>query len=220
MDPAEVDRTCEEIAAYYGELADERAARPADDLLSVLVATEAEGQIDRTELFSPLTILLFAGHETTTGVIGNAIVTLTRNPGQRDLLVARPDLWPNAVEELLRYDTAVHTDPRVALEDVTIAGQTIRAGQNLTVMLGAANRDPARFDHAAQLRVDRADPAPISFGHGIHHCVGAALARLELRVALPRILESLGHFTIDDAEIVWKTSLPFRGPIHLPARRL
>ncbi len=220
LDPAEVDRTCDEMAAYYGDLADERAARPADDLLSVLVDTESEGQIDRTELFSLLTILLFAGHETTTGAIGNAIVALTRNPDQRALLVERPGLWPNAVEELLRYDTAVHTDPRAALEDVTIGGKTIKAGQNITVMLGAANRDPARFDDADQLRVDRVDPAPISFGHGIHHCVGAALARLELRVALPRILESLGSFTIDDEDIVWKTSLPFRSPIHLPVRTL
>ncbi len=138
---------------------------------------------------------------------------------QPDQLLDQPDLWPNAVEELLRYDTAIQTDPRVALEDVSIGDRTIEAGQNVTVMLGAANRDPRRFDHPDQLRVDRTDPAPISFGHGIHHCIGAALARLELRVALPAILDALGSFTIDDTAIEWKTSLAFRSPTLLPIQR-
>ena len=120
LDPAEVDRTCDELATYYGDLADERAAHPTDDLLSELARAEVEGQIDRNELLSLLVILLFAGHETTTGAIGNAVVALGRNPDQRDLLLDQPDLWPNAIEELLRYDTAIQTDPRDALEDVTI----------------------------------------------------------------------------------------------------
>jgi cytochrome P450 len=103
---------------------------------------------------------------------------------------------------------------------VTIGDKTIRAGQNVTVMLGAANRDPHRFDRPDQLCVDRTDPAPISFGHGIHHCIGAALARLELRVAVPAILDSLGSFAIDDSTVEWKTSLAFRSPAHLPVQRL
>jgi pimeloyl-[acyl-carrier protein] synthase len=219
LDPAQVDRTCDDLATYYGDLADERAARPAEDLLSVLARSEAEGQIDRTELLSLLGILLLAGHETTTGAIGNAVVALARHPEQRQLLLDRPQLWPNAIEELLRYDTAIQTDPRVALEDVTIGEATIRAGQNVTVMLGAANRDPRRFDRPDHLCVDRTDPAPISFGHGIHHCVGAALARLELRVALPAILSSIGPFTVDERAVEWKTSLAFRSPERLPVHR-
>jgi cytochrome P450 len=215
-DPAEIDRTCTELAAYYSSLADERAAHPADDLLTDLVRGEAEGQINRTEVLSLLVIVLFAGHETTTGAIGNALVALGRNPEQRDLLRSQPDLWPNAVEELLRYDTVLQTDPRQAFEDITIAGQTIKAGQNLTVMLGAANRDPARFTDADQLRVDRNDPTPISFGHGIHHCIGAALARRELTVALPAITDALGPYEIDETHLEWKTSLAFRSPTHLP----
>ncbi|MEO6627195.1 MAG: cytochrome P450 [Aquihabitans sp.] len=220
LDPAEVDRTVEDLAAYYSELADERTERPTGDLLSVLTHTEAEGEIDRTELLSLVVSLLFAGHETTTAAIGNAIVALARHPDQRELLLDRPDLWPNAVEELLRYDTVLQTDPRIALEHVTIGNKTIKAGQNVTVMLGAANRDPRRFNRPDELRVDRADPEPISFGHGIHHCVGAALARLELRVTVPAILDALGPFTIDEAAIEWKQSLAFRGPAHLPVRRL
>ena len=123
LDPAEVDRTCTELATYYSSLADERAAHPTDDLLTDLARSEADGQINRTELLSLLAILLLAGHETTTGAIGNALVALGRNPEQRDLLRNRPDLWPNAVEELLRYDTVLQTDPRQALENVTIGGQ-------------------------------------------------------------------------------------------------
>jgi cytochrome P450 len=219
LDPGEIDRTCDDLAAHIGELADERAARPADDLLSELVQGEAGGQLDRTELVSLVAILLVAGHETTTGAIGNALVALARHPEQGTLLSERPGLWTNAVEELLRYDTVLQTDPRQAVEDFTIAGQTIRAGQNVTVMLGAANRDPARFDGADRLRVDRDDPAPVSFGHGIHHCVGAALTRLELRVALPAIVEALGCYTIDDAGLAWKTSLAVRSPNRLPVRR-
>jgi cytochrome P450 len=219
LDPTEIDRTCTELATYYGALADERAAHPTEDLLTDLARSEAEGQINRTELLSLLAILLLAGHETTTGAIGNALVALGRNPQQRDLLRDRPGLWPNAVEELLRYDTVLQTDPRQALENITIAGQDIRAGQNVTIMLGAANRDPARFPDPNRLRVDREDPAPISFGHGIHHCVGAALARLELRIALPAIIDTLGEYAIDDTHLEWKTSLAFRSPTRLPIQR-
>jgi len=216
LDPVEVDRAISELTTYYGSLADERAALPAGDLLSDLVRSELAGQIDRTELLSLLVVLMFAGHETTTGAIGNAVVALGRNPAQRRVLIDRPELWPNAVEELLRYDTVLQTDPRQAIEDVTVAGQTIRAGQNVTVMLGAANRDPARFTDPDRLRVDRVDPAPISFGHGIHHCIGAALTRLELNVALPAILERLGPYEVDERRLDWKTSLAFRSPTCLP----
>lgn len=219
LDPVEIDRTCDELASYYSGLADERAAHPADDLLTELARSETEGQLNRTELLSLVAILLLAGHETTTGAIGNAVVALGRHPDQRDLLAERPELWPNAIDELLRYDTVLQTDPRQALEDVTIAGAKIRAGQNLTVMVGAANRDPARFSDPDQLLVDRDDPAPISFGHGIHHCVGAALARLELGAVLPALLDALGDYSIDEDRLEWKTSLAFRSPTRLPIQR-
>ena len=218
LDPGEVDRAATELTAYYSSLADRRGERPADDLLTDLVRCEAGGQIDRSELLSLLVILVVAGHETTTGVIGNALVALGRNPEQRELLRQRPDLWPNAIEELLRFDTVLQTDPRQALQDVTIAGRTIRAGQNVTVMLGAANRDPARFPEPHRLHVDRDDPAPISFGHGIHHCLGAALARLELSVALPALVDALGTYQVDETHLGWKTSLAFRSPTHLRVR--
>lgn len=219
VDPASIDATCDEIAAYYGDLADQRLVDPQDDLLTLLVQAEAaEGRIDRTELISVIAILMLAGHETTTGALGNSIVALARNPAQRRIVRENPDLWPNAVEELLRFDTAIHTDPRAANETTTIAGQTIKQGQNLTIMLGAVNRDPKRFANPNQLLLDREDPTGLSFGHGIHHCIGAALARLELRVGLQLVVETFGDYTIDDDNIAWKKSLAFRGPTRLPIR--
>ncbi|MDX2378435.1 MAG: cytochrome P450 [Acidimicrobiia bacterium] len=219
VDPASVDATCDAIADYYGDLADERLADPRDDLLTSLVQAEADdGTIDRAELISIIAILMLAGHETTTGALGNSIVALARHPAQRRLVRENPELWPNAVEELLRFDTAIHTDPRVALETTTIAGQTIEQGQNLTVMLGAVNRDPRRFTNPNQLALDRENPAGLSFGHGIHHCIGAALARLELRIGLRAVIDTFGDYTIQEGRLAWKTSLAFRSPTRLLVR--
>ena len=219
VDPVIVDRTAEEISAYVGELADERLATPADDLLTPLARACAEGQLSRPELVSLVMILLLAGHETTTGALGNAVVALARHPDQRDLVRRRPELWPNAVEELLRFDPVVQTDPRAAFEDVTIGNRTIKAGQNLTVMLGAVNRDPNRFDAPDELRLDRPDPSPLSFGHGLHHCIGAALVRTEMRVALPALVRALGDYAVLEDQLQWKTSIAFRGPSRLRVRR-
>jgi cytochrome P450 len=219
LDPAAVDATCDELFEYYTDLAERRLAEPQDDLITTLAQATDDGQIDRAEMISLLAILLLAGHETTTSAIGNAVVALARHPEQRDLVRRNPTLWPNAIEELLRFDTVLQTDPRTAIETVTIAGKTIEQGQNLTVMLGAANRDPARFDEPDRLHLDRADPAPLSFGHGMHHCIGAALARLELRVALPAIIEALGDYVIAPGDVTWKTSLAFRSPASLHVTR-
>jgi len=219
VDPTVIDATSEQITAYWGELADQRLAEPRNDLITSLAHEAAEGNIDRSELVSLLMILLLAGHETTTGALGNALVALARHPDQRDLVRRDPSLWPNAIEELLRFDTVVQTDPRVAFEDVTIGGQTIKKGQNLTVMMGAVNRDPRRFGEPNRLRLDREDPAPLSFGHGIHHCIGAALVRLEMRIALPAAVQVLGDYSIDEDELAWKTSIAFRGPTRLPVGR-
>jgi hypothetical protein len=218
VDPAVVDVTAGDITAYFDGLADERLAAPTDDLLTALAAAAADGQVSRTEMVSLVMILLLAGHETTTGALGNAIVALGRHPDQRDLVRGRPELWPNAVEELLRFDPAVHTDPRAAFADVTIGGKTIKRGQNLTVMLGAVNRDPRRFDAPDELRLDRDDPSPLSFGHGMHHCIGAALVRTEMRVALPAVVRAFGDYEVVEDQLEWKTSIAFRGPSRLRIR--
>lgn len=225
LDPKAIDFSFAELSRYYSGLADRRMADPQDDLLTALVKAEVDGhRLSRTELLSVVALLMLAGHETTTGVLGNSIVALARFPDQRTLIQQDPSLWPNAVEELLRFDTALQTDPRAAKETVHIDSQTIKEGQNLTVMLGAANRDPRRFDDPDTLRLDRPDPSPLSFGKGIHHCIGAALARMELRIGLQAFIDAFGAYTINPDAIVWKQSLSLRGPAHLfvqrPAHRL
>jgi cytochrome P450 len=219
VDPAIVDETAEDITTYFGRLADDRLASPADDLITPLAQAAADGQLSRPELVSLLMILLLAGHETTTGALGNAVVALATYPDQRDLVRRRPELWPNAVEELLRFDPVVQTDPRAAFDDVTIGDRTIKKGQNLTVMLGAVNRDPRRFDAPDELRLDRQDPSPLSFGHGLHHCIGATLVRTEMRVALPALVAAFGDYVIVDDQLEWKKSIAFRGPSRLRISR-
>lgn len=167
-DPSIVDATFDEITDYYSALADQRLAEPENDLITGLVHAEVHGdRLSRDELVSFVALLMFAGHETTTGAIGNSIVALAQHRDQRTLVRANPNLWDNAVEELLRFDTALHTDPRTALDDTEIGGETIEKGQNLTIMLGAVNRDPRRFDDPNTLRLDRENPGPLSFGRGI-----------------------------------------------------
>ena len=130
----------------------------------------------------------------------------------------QPELWPNGIEELLRFDTSVRSDPRVAADDLVLGDTVIPAGQNIVVMLGIANRDPRRFEDPDRLILDRDDPAPISFGHGIHYCVGANLARMELRMGLERLLEVLGDYTVDEESVVWKPSVSLRSQLSLPVR--
>ena len=219
VDVAKIDASVDELSTYFSDLADERLADPQDDLITGLVQAETDGErLDRIELISMIAILMIAGHETTTGALGNAIVALADHPEERQMLVDQPDLWPNAVEELLRFDTTLQTDPRAALENADVAGVKIKRGQNLTVMLGAVNRDPRRWTDPNELRVDRENPAPLSFGHGIHHCIGAALARMELRIGLQTFLELFGDYTIDTKQVTWLTSLAFRRPTYLPVR--
>lgn len=219
-DPATVDATFDEITDYYSGLADQRLTEPENDLITGLVQAEEQGdRLSRDELVSFVALLMFAGHETTTGAIGNSIVALAQHPDQRSLVRANPDLWPNAIEELLRFDTALHTDPRTALNDTEIGGATIKQGQNLTIMLGAVNRDPRRFDDPNTLRLDRENPAPLSFGRGIHHCIGAALARMEMKISLRAFVEAFGDYTIDPDQIEWKQSIALRGPSRLPVNR-
>lgn len=220
MDAARVDAAIAELSDYIIQLADERRADPQDDLLTALVrAEDDEGRLSQDELVTMVGMLMFVGHETTDGLLGNAIVALAAHPDQRTKLREDPTLWPNAIEELIRYDTSVLVALRRADEDIDIAGVTIPKGSNIFIELGAANRDPKRFDQPNRLIVDRPDPRPISFGHGVHHCLGAALARLELRIALPAIVEEFGDYTIDDEQIEWKQLSTFRGPTTLRIER-
>jgi len=163
-----------------------------------------------------IVFLLFAGHETVTGMLGNALVAFAAYPEQRTMLRGNPTLTANAVEELLRFDPPLQMTGRQAMADIVIGGQAISKGDNISLMIGAANRDTRRWPDADELHIDRADPKPLSFGFGTHHCLGAALARMEVRIAIPALLERLGDDTVDKDRIVWKRSFGLRGPLALP----
>ncbi|MEQ8841203.1 MAG: cytochrome P450 [Acidimicrobiales bacterium] len=217
FDPVETDAILNRGVQFFDDLIEERRVSPQDDLISALVAVEDDDdRLSRFETIAMAMFLMFAGHETTSGSLGNAMVALARFPDQRALIRDDPALWPNAVEELLRWDAPLQLDPRAAREDFEVGGQTIEAGRRIMVVLGAANRDPRRWPDANTLRLDRDDPRPISFGHGIHHCIGAALARMQMRIGLRAFLERFGDYTIDESTVVWKAHPVLRGPVVLP----
>ena len=170
-----------------------RSELPEDEqpglLHALLVATEGQDRLTQDEIVNMLATLLLAGHETTANLIGNGMLALLRHPDQRDLLVRRPDLLPNAVEEMLRYDgPAERATMRFTLEAVTIGGVTVPAHQIVSVVIGSADHDPGHFLDPDQLDVARPCPPHVGVGHGIHFCLGAPLARLEAQIAFARIL--------------------------------
>jgi cytochrome P450 len=179
-----------QIINYFNGLFDQRRAEPQDDLVSALLAAEADGdRLGEDELRS-ITILLFiAGHETTMNLIGNGTKALLEHPDQLRRLVDDPSLAPLAVEELLRFDGPVHVTARVATERLDLAGRTFEAGEQVVALLAAANRDPARYDRPDDLDVGRRENQHLTFSHGIHYCLGAALARLEGQVAIGSLVQ-------------------------------
>ncbi len=216
FDPAEMNVALDDFRAYTLALAAERRADPKDDLITGLALAEQDGdRLSEDELVSVFGMILFAGHETTAGLLGNALVALERFPEQRSWIRDHPDRWPGAVEELVRFDTSVRSDPRAALRDIPVGDIVIPAGAKIALMVSFANRDPRRFDDPDVLKLNREDPAPISFGHGIHYCLGANLARMEIRKGLSTLIDTFGDYTIDATKTEWKPSLTLRGPINL-----
>ncbi|MEU5995457.1 cytochrome P450 [Spirillospora sp. NPDC047418] len=192
---AERETARAEFAEYFRQLADERRRQPQDDLLSALVSVSDGGDVlSEEELLATCVLLLVAGHETTVNLIGNGALALLRDPAQLELFRARPGNVQAAVEELLRYDPPVQLTLRAALEDVDLDGTLLERGKLVLLLTGAANRDPAVFDDPDRLDLTRYTegrdtPRHLSFGHGIHFCLGAPLARLEGQVALKKLFE-------------------------------
>lgn len=220
----EVDAANEGLAksqAYFRSLFARLRANPGDDLTSALLAVcEADDSLSDDEVLANIGLLFGAGHETTTNLIGNGILALHRNPEQLQKLQQNPELIPNAVEELLRYDSPVQLTGRKPLtDDVEILGQKIAPDDQVITLLGAANHDPAAFEGDPEiLDVSRPGVRALSFGGGIHHCLGAQLARIEGEIALRRLFERLPHMRLVDAENVeWKPTVTLRGLIGLPA---
>lgn len=217
FDAPTMNATLDEFHNYVVGLANERRSDPKDDLVTGLALAEDDGdRLTEQELVAVFGLILFAGHETTAGMFGNALLALDKFPEQRTWIRNHRDAWPNAIEELMRFDTSVKSDPRAAATDIEVNGTTIPAGSNIVVMLAMANRDPRRFDDPDTLKLDRPDPSPLSFGHGIHYCLGANLARMELQKGLTRLLDLLGDYSVDHDNVIWKPSITLRGPLSIP----
>ena len=201
------------LAEYFGALIAERRKTPGNDLLDALIAAEEEGhRLTEDEIISTAGLLLGAGFETTTNLLGNGMLALLRNPDQWALLTSDPSLAPAAVEELLRYDSPVQmATPRVANEPVEAAGRTIAPGEVVVAVVGAGNRDPDRFDRADEVDIRRPDPDPLSFGGGPHFCLGASLARMEGAVAFETLAKNLPNLELAGPEPVWRRAFNLRG---------
>ena len=206
---------------YFEQLFELRRREPGDDLTTQLVQAEEDGsKLTNEELTANIILLFGAGHETTVNLIGNGLLALHRNPDQLALLKARPELITNAVEEFLRYDSSVQLTGRTALEDIEdLGGRRIAQGDNVLCLLGSANRDPALYpDRPDSLDIERPNVRPLSFGGGIHHCLGAQLARIEAEIAISALLKRLPDLRLDDAaNPAWRPTFVLRGLKCLPA---
>jgi cytochrome P450 len=206
-----------EMHRFFAAQFAERRAHPRDDLISALVAAEdAGGRLTESELFSTCALLLGAGHLTTTNLLGNALWALTANPDQRRRLESRPELIGTAVEEFLRYDGPLQATARIALERCPIGDRTIEKGDFVILLLGAANRDPAEFHDPDRLDVGRPDNRHVTFGGGMHHCLGADLARLNSQISLTTLLRRYRNWTVTADTPDLKPNLVSRGPASLP----
>jgi vitamin D3 1,25-hydroxylase len=222
-DDAELRRivaAADQMFAHIDDVIEWKRRNPADDLLSGMIAAEEDGdRLSPVELRDQVALLYLAGHETTVNLIGNGLLALLTHPDQRALLRERPELLPAAVEEFLRWDSPVHSTPaRFATEDVEYSGVTIPAGSVVILSLAAANRDPDRFAGAEELRVDRDAGGHVAFGHGLHHCLGAQLARIEGQVAIGMLLQRRPGLAlaVHPQELVHRRSRLVRGLVELP----
>jgi vitamin D3 1,25-hydroxylase len=206
------------LGEYLAALIDRKRAEPDDALLSALTQVSDEGDaLSQEELVAMAMMLLIAGHETTVNLIGNGVLGLLTHPDQLAVLRDEPDRWPGAVEEFLRWDTPVTNAPvRFAAEDVEVAGTVIPEGAVVMLSLSAANRDDARFTDAATLDVRRTDGGHVAFGYGLHHCLGAPLARIEGQVALASLFTRHPDLRLASQDLTYRRSVLVRGLTELP----
>ncbi|WP_327356781.1 cytochrome P450 family protein [Streptomyces sp. NBC_01304] len=212
-----------QMPVYLAELIDAKRTAPGDDLLSAMIHAVDEGgdRLSPDELIGMCVLLLIAGHETTVNLIGNGMRALFAHPGQLDLLRSDLSLIDGAIEEMLRYDGPVETSTeRLAAEDVELGGVLIPKGSAVLIAIADADRDPARFEDADGFDIRRDARGHIAFGHGLHYCLGAPLARLEGRIALRSLLERCPDIAADADEgtLEWMPGMLIRGVRKLPVR--
>ena len=189
---ADHQATNAEMTGYFLDLIEQRRSRPGNDLISNLLAAEIDGQkLSVAELLGFCALLLVAGNETTTNLIGNAVLCFTEVPGTIERISKEPSLLPQAIEEVLRFRSPVQSMYRVTVSDTTLGDVEIPAGAPVVAWIGSANRDERQFERPAEFEIDRGQIRHLAFGHGIHFCLGAPLARLEARIALEAALARL-----------------------------
>jgi cytochrome P450 len=181
-------------------------------------AADHGARLSEDEIFANATFLMTAGHETVTNMLSNGVLSLLRHPDQLARLRGERSLTTSAAEEILRFESPVQMTSRRALADGKFAGRRVKAGEALQLFLGAANRDPARFPDPDRFDIARGDNRHVAFGFGPHFCLGAALAREELRIALDHLLDRLPGLELAVDEVAWQPTIDFRGPLALPVR--
>jgi cytochrome P450 len=207
------------MSGYFRELVEARTRQPTGDMISQLVlARDDRDALTTDEIIGTCILLLFAGHETTTNLIGNGFLYSMKNREQWKRLVADPSLADSAIEEHLRYDGPSGAVARVAAADLELGGRQIREGQRVFAFVNSANRDPEAFDDPERFDIGRPTNPHMTFGHGIHFCLGAPLARLEARIAAVRLTERLPGIRLLDGEPHWHDSLILRGVKSLPVQ--
>ena len=211
------DEASKQLSDYFLSIIRSRQGEPRDDIMTRLVQAEDQGDsLSETEMLNMLRLLLIAGNETSTNLIGNGMLALLRHPDQLKALRDDPGLIPAAVDELLRYDSPVQMTLRCAVEDCDIDGVPVRAGQDIILLGGSANRDPDAFEKPDQLDFNRPKQDHISFGRGIHYCLGAGLARLEGRIAFEMLLERFDSLRLLTERPEFRYSIVLRGLTSLP----
>jgi cytochrome P450 len=210
-------RNLEEFTDYFRYHAEDRRKNPQDDIMSALVAAEAQGEkLNAEELYANCVLIVFAGHETTTNLIGNGLLALLRHPEQLQMLKDDPSLIPSAVEEMLRYDSPVQFAGRMAKEDMELGGKRILKGHNVLQVLGAANRDPERFPDPGRFDITRQDNRHVAFGYSAHFCLGAPLARQEGQIAFTTMLRRMPNLRLLSEQPPRRENLSLRGLQSLP----
>ena len=206
-----IDESSQKLYDYFEVIIEQRRQSPQDDMITALITAEDEGdRLTHEELLATLMLLLVAGNETTRNLIGNGTLALIRNPDQLERLRNEPELIDSAINEMLRYDSPVQLDGRMATEEVEIGGKIIRPGQRAICLLGAANRDPSVFTNPEAFDIGRQEASHIAFGRGIHYCLGSPLAMLEGRVAFSSLLKQFSSIRLL-AEPEYREQVVLRG---------
>ena len=207
------------IFGYFADVVARRRSAPRDDLVSALTRASVDGvRLRDDDILGFCALLLIAGNETTANLLGNALVLLGRHCEARAQISSDMSLLPGAVEEVLRFEGPVPTLARTAVRDIELHGQTIPAGDKVLLLLAAANRDPRVFDEPERFDIHRRGPSHIDFGMGIHHCMGASLARLEARIALEELLIRFPTYSLTTEQLTYSSTPSIRGPLSLPVR--